>query len=309
MTAARKRAAMPPAHASPWPRYQWPKGRKSGFCFSVDVDAESPLLWTLKDEKPSRLVGQMEQRQFGPRVGIWRLLELYDRFGIKGTFFVPSVVAETYPELLPAFVGRGHEVGLHGYFHELVSQASDAEFTEALEASMEVYRRQVGFVPAGFRSPAWEMTPLMLAEIKARGLYDSSLMGFDHPYTIADVVEVPVQWAIDDAVYFKFTGYGNDLWPPSAPGPILDGWHDEWEVLHAEGGLFMLTVHDWISGRGQRIRLLEKLLKTVTAKKSVWIATVGEIAAHHAASVNKDRFVVPIRTAQPIAERRFGKGR
>ena len=93
----------------------------------------------------------------------------------------------------------------------------------------------------------------MLAEVKRLGLYNSSLMGFDHPYTIDGVTEVPVQWTTDDAIYFKFLGGGADLAPPSAPGPILDGWLDEWEVLHRYGGLFMLTVHDWISGRAQRI--------------------------------------------------------
>lgn len=245
---------------------------------------------------------------FGPRVGIWRLLDLLERFAIKGTFFVPGVVAENHPQLLPAFVERGHEVGLHGYFHEIVSQVPDAEFIGALEASLEIFQRQVGVLPKGFRSPAWEMTGHMLDELKARGMYDSSLSGFDNPYTIGDVVEVPVQWAIDDAVYFKFLGGGADHWPPSAPGPVLDTWIDEWEMLHADGGLLMLTVHDWISGRAHRIHLLEKLLERIAREPSAWIATVGEVAAHHAGSVNKDRFLVPVRTPEPIAGRRFAQG-
>jgi hypothetical protein len=133
--------------SSHWPAYTWPEGRQSAFCFTVDVDAESPLLWSLKDETSLRLMGQLEQRLFGPRVGIWRLLDLLDRFGIKATFFVPGVVAENHPELLPAFVERGHEVGLHGYFHEIVSQVSDAEFTGALEASLEIFRKQISVIP------------------------------------------------------------------------------------------------------------------------------------------------------------------
>jgi peptidoglycan-N-acetylglucosamine deacetylase len=298
---------MQTTRSSHWPSYTWPEGRQSAFCFTVDVDAESPLLWNLKDETSSRLIGQLEQRLFGPRVGIWRLLDLLDRFGIKATFFVPGVVAENHPELLPAFVERGHEVGLHGYFHEIVSQVSDAEFTGALEASLEIFRKQIGVIPRGFRSPAWEMTPHMLNELKARGFYDSSLSGFDHPYIIGDVVEVPVQCAIDDAVYFKFVGGGADSWPPSAPGPILDAWLDEWEMLHADGGLLMLTVHDWISGRAHRIRMLEKLLHRITAEPTAWITTVGEIASHHINSVNKDRYIVPLHNPESIAKRRFGR--
>lgn len=271
------------------------------------MDAESPLLWSLREQPSSRLLGHLEQRSFGPRVGIWRLLDLLARFGIKGSFFVPGVVAENYPQLLPAFIDAGHEVGLHGYFHEIVSQVSDAEFTAALEASLEVFRRQTGAAPRGFRSPAWEMTPHMLSELKARGMYDSSLSGFDNPYTIGDVVEVPVQWALDDAVFFKFLGGGVDHWAPSAGEPILDGWIDEWDMLNAAGGVFMLTVHDWIASRGQRLRLLEKLLTRVCSEPDAWIATVGELAAHHTNSVNRDRFSVPARTPESIAPRRFSQ--
>ena len=296
----------PVNRSSPWPAYAWPQGRSSAFCFTVDVDAHSPLLWGLREQPASKLVGQFEQRLFGPRVGIWRLLDLLARHDIRGSFFVPAVVAETFPELLPAFVERGHEVGLHGFFHEIVAHTSDAEFSAALDASLALFQRQVGLTPKGFRSPAWEMTPHMMAELHARGMYDSSLSGFDNPYTLGGVVEVPVQWAVDDAVYFKFLGGGVDHWPPSASRPVLETWTDEWETLHAEGGLFMLTVHDWISGRAHRIRLLDTLLSTVARTPGAWIATVGEVAAYHAASVNHDRFMVPLSTPEPIAARRFG---
>jgi peptidoglycan/xylan/chitin deacetylase (PgdA/CDA1 family) len=293
----------------PWPRYHWPEGRDSAFCFTVDVDADSPYLWSQRAPEATRSLGQLEQRRFGPRLGIWRLLDLLDRFGVKGSFFVPGAVAEANPELLPAFLEQGHEIGLHGYFHEIVAQSSDAEFTGALEASIEVFRRQTGAVPKGFRSPAWEMTPHMLAEIRRHGFYDSSLMGADHPYEIDGVVEIPVQWAIDDAVFFKFTGGGTDQWPPAAPGPILEGWLDEWDGLHRLGGLFMLTVHDWISGRAQRLRLLERLLERITAEPTVWVATVGQVAAHHVRSTNAGRFRAASDIPGPVEPRRFGRSK
>jgi hypothetical protein len=69
--------------------------------------------------------------------------------------------------------------------------------------------------------------------------------------------------------------------------------------------MMMLTVHDWISGRAGRVRMLEKLLDVVTASPGVWIATVGELAAHHAASANAQRFSVPMRLPQPSAPLRF----
>lgn len=284
--------------------YEWPDGKTAAFCFSVDVDAESPYQWNLAPDAPATL-GQIEQRLFGPRIGIWRILDLLDRYGIKATMFVPGLVAKNHPELLPAFVERGHEIGLHGYFHEIATEAGPDEFARALDEALALFRSQAGVVPKGFRSPAWEMTPFMLAEVKRRGLYDSSLMGFDHPYTIDGVTQVPVLWAVDDAIYFRFTGSPTDKGPPSPQGGILDAWLDEWHVLHREGRMMMLTIHDWISGRAGRVRMLEKLLDIVTASPGTWIATVGELAAHHAASANAARFSVPLRLPEASGPLRF----
>ena len=76
-------------------------------------------------------------------------------------------------------------------------------------------------------------------------------------------------------------------------------------MISRDSDLFMLTVHDWISGRAARIRMLEKMLDVVTKTPGVWIATVGEVAAHHASSANAGRYVVKSRTPTPIASRRF----
>jgi peptidoglycan/xylan/chitin deacetylase (PgdA/CDA1 family) len=292
---------------APWPPYAWPQGVQSAFCFSVDVDEQSPLLWGLREGPPSRLLGHAEQRAFGSRVGIWRLLDMLDRVGVKGSFYVPALVAERHPQLLPAFIERGHEIGLHGYFHELAQHSSDAEFEASLEASLDLFQRQTGERPAGFRSPAWEMTPFMLKAIHDRGLYDSSLAGFDHPYTLAGVVEVPVQWLLDDAIYFKFLGGGVDHWPPSPTHDVAQLWRDEWQALHRFGGLFMLTVHDWISGRAHRVLMLERLLQEARSQRGCWVATVGEVARYHAQSVNRDRFSVPAATPEWIGPRRWGQ--
>ena len=80
--------------------YLWPDGFRSAACFTLDLDAHAPYLWTHRQKMPPFL-SHLEQRRFGPRVGIHRILELLDRFALKGTFFVPGKVAEDHPELLP----------------------------------------------------------------------------------------------------------------------------------------------------------------------------------------------------------------
>jgi peptidoglycan-N-acetylglucosamine deacetylase len=291
----------------PFPPYLWPEDKTCAFCFSIDVDATSPYLWSVREEVPQRL-SVLEIRRFGPRVGIWRLLELLERHRISGSFYVPGHVAQTWPELLPAIHGQGHELGLHGWFHEFVAESSDDEFSAALDASLQLFELQIGERPRGFRSPAWELTPGMIEVLRDRGFaYDSSLMGFDHPYEIDGLIEVPVQWALDDAIFFKFEGQGRDRWPPMPSAPVLQGWLDEWQILEREGGLFMLTVHDWISGRSQRLAMLERLLERVIETPGVWLATAAELAAWHGHSANRGQFAVDSDIPAAIGPQRHGQ--
>ncbi|GGK45024.1 polysaccharide deacetylase family protein [Salinarimonas ramus] len=283
------------------PPYRWPDGKRSAVCFTADVDAEAPYLWTSRAGLPQHL-GLLEQRRFGPREGLWRILDMLDRLSIKGTFFTPSVVAELHPEILPALVERGHEVGLHGHLHEIVSETTRAEFEDALDRSLAIVEAQTKARPAGFRSPAWEMTPGMIGALKDRGIaYDSSLSGYDHPYEIDGLVEIPVQWQIDDAIFFRFFGGGVDKWPPARAADVGDAWIDEFEAGRAYGQLLMITIHPWISGRAQRVAMLERVLGRVAAQDDVWIATAGEIARWHETSDNAGVYAVES-GLEPLAE-------
>ncbi len=286
-------------------RYTWPDGMKSACCISVDVDAEAPYLWARRAGM-TPFIGQLEQRRFGPRVGIGRLFDLLASVDIRGSFFLPAAVAELHPDIAPAIVGRGHELALHGYFHESPTDTEEAEFEDALDASIDRLLAQTGVRPAGFRSPGWEMTRPMLAALAARGLaYDSSLMGFEHPYEIDNVVEIPVHWQLDDAVHFKFLGGGGDRWPPASTRAVGESWHAEWQAHHETGGLFMITVHPWIIGRAARIAMLRDLLSRLREVPDVWWASAAQIAEFHRSSSNAGRFAVESAPPPGIGPRRF----
>ena len=274
--------------------YQWPKGKRCAFVFSVDVDIEGPMLWRMRG-KEVKGFGELEQRRYGERVGLKRLLDLQDEFAIKASYYIPGYEAEIYPWILPTLGEKGHEVGLHGYHHELVNQLSDEENARVVDKAIHVFQRQLGFAPIGYRSPAWELTSALPAQLQERGIfYDSSLMGFDHPYSVNGLTELPVNWLTDDAVYFKFSGGGLDNWHPAPPQLVLSSWLEEWEAIYEFGGLFMLTVHPWISGKGQRIRMLRQLLQHVSKKSNVWITTAQEVAQYHQSSSNKDNYKIKL---------------
>lgn len=278
--------------------YIWPDGCKAAACFSVDVDATSPYLWQHRQGVPDALA-ILEHRRYGMRRGLARMVAMLDRHKIKGSFFVPGDVAAQNPELLPGLVERGHEIALHGYFHELVSDVSNQRFSDALGDSIELFVRQTGLKPAGFRSPAWEMTPHMLAELDRHGLWDSSLMGDDVPYTIAGVTEIPVRWDNDDAIFFKFLGAGDKSPRPDAE--VYSQWRCDADAQVRHGGLFMLTVHDWISGRANRVDRLEELFVSLFDNSTVWVASCGEIATWH--RQQQSGLEVAIGTVIPVDER------
>lgn len=276
-----------------YPDYAWPEGKRCAVVFSLDLDAESPFLWISRGQDVKHL-GEIEQRRFGPRQGLARVAKLFEEYGIRGSFYVPGVVAETYPGLLPFLVEGDHEIAHHGYYHERIEAIPAPQAEQWLAQAQDLFRAQTGLTGLGHRAPSWEMTADFLQVLERRGVsYDSSLMGFDHPYQVGNMVEVPVQWMVDDALYFRYTNSTRDKTHPANPAAVLESWIEEFEGVRETGGLFMLTIHDWISGRGQRLRLLRKLIEHIRRDPQVWWARADEVAAWHAASPNREHFRVP----------------
>src|SRR5690606_3971601 len=174
--------------------YQWPDGKRCAAAFSIDFDGESPFLWRTR-ANPTPVLGELEQRAFGPRQGIYRILEMLHRLDIQASFFIPGIIAERYPQAVEAIAKDGHEIGLHGYLHEHVQELDADGIEQMILKGKEALERVVGEREFGFRSPAWEMTPETIRALQRHGIrYDSSLMGYDHPYWIDGLPEIPVQW-------------------------------------------------------------------------------------------------------------------
>lgn len=271
-------------------RYTWPAGYSSAFAFTIDVDAESPQMWRGRATGIKGL-NQLEQRRYGLREGIFNLLDLLDNYGVRATCFVPGHEATTRPWLLETLAARGHEIGLHCWYHEVVADLTTERFREIMEKSIDLFQKTLGTKPAGFRSPSWEMTAESLGVLSGLGLrYDSSLSGYDHPYEIGGMTEIPIQWPMDDAVFFRFVGGGVDHWQPSSTAFQCEDWIRFGASICEYGGVAVPTVHPWLTGRPGRLPLAKALLEHFTKAKGIWVATLSEIAAYHAESTNKGIF-------------------
>lgn len=258
----------------------WPGGAQCAVALSFDSDHESN---ELRDGGAS--IGRLSWGQYGSRVAIPRILALLRKYSVKASFYVPAVVAMTYPDEQRSIIGEGHEIGIHGWIHErnaVLSYENERDLTfRAADKLDEI----TGVRPVGIRTPSWDFSPSTLAIQKELGLaYDSSLMADEDCYELlldgepTGIVEVPVEWIRDDAVYF-FMNRFESLRPYTPPTDVFEIFRREFEAAYEAGGLFQLTMHPHVIGYRSRIWIVEELIRLAASKK-VWFATHAEVAAY-----------------------------
>ena len=262
----------------------WPEGYGSAAAFTFDVDAESALLWGAPRNADRMSV--MSHQAYGPLVGVPRLLDLLERHRIRSTFFVPGYTAHRYPGVVRDIVSAGHEIAHHGYLHEQPTGVSASEEAENLDRGLAALEEVAGVRPTGYRAPMWDLSwrsPRLLAD---RGfLYDSSLMDADAPYELdvdgrRSIVEIPIQWALDDWEQYCFLPDVTGSGLIETPAKARELWQAEFAALRAIGGCWVLTNHPFLTGRPSRAAALDELMSHVSDCPDVWVASLAEIATH-----------------------------
>jgi len=202
---------------------RWPGGARCAIALSFDSDHETNEL-----REAGESIGRLSQGQYGNRQGVPRILALLQRHGVKATFFVPAVTALLYPEEQKRVVAEGHEIGIHGWIHERNSVLPKKAERDLQMRSADVLEKITGVRPVGVRTPSWDFSPNTLAITKEMGLaYDSSLMADVDCYELlmngkpTGVVELPVEWIRDDAVYFNMNRFAA-LRPYTPPEGVFD---------------------------------------------------------------------------------------
>ncbi len=260
----------------------WPNGAKAAVGLSFDFDAETSAL---RDANLSP--GALSQGEYGARTGVPRILALLDKFSIPATFFVPAVTAELHPaEIKMILAKKRHEIALHGWIHERNSQLSESDERDLMKKSFDVLKQAAGRAPVGIRTPSWDFSPSTLKLIRELGLlYDSSLMADDRPYELIEdgkptgIVELPVEWILDDYPYFGFDRF-TSIRPQGTPDDVLSIWTAEFDAAYKEGTVLILTMHPKYVGHRSRTVMLEKLIQHILSRGDVWFATHEDIARY-----------------------------
>src|SRR5262245_1061447 len=143
-----------------------------GFPLFLTFDLDAETMWTARDPAYARRPILMSQGAYGWKVGMPRILDTLDRYGIKTTFFVPGLVIDQREALMEEVLRRGHEIAHHSYSHKWIVNTTVEEEREEMERGIASIKRVSGRAPRGWRSPA--------AEISAATMPMLVKFGFDY---------------------------------------------------------------------------------------------------------------------------------
>ncbi len=218
-------------------------------------------------------------KDYGNRVGIWPIFELFDRLGVRATASVGLANLEHYPEILEACEKRGWDYMCHGIYNTQYLWGLEEDAERAVIADcVGSFERLTGRRMAGWFSPAIShtlRTPDLVAEAGFK--YYCDFYHDDQPVPIAvrsgRLISLPYQVELNDAV----------LQAGAAEGPeFLRIAQDMFDTLYAEGEeqprVMNIAFHPYIMGRPHRIRYLEAAIRHIASHEKVWFTT-GEALA------------------------------
>ncbi len=220
-------------------------------------------------------------RDYGNRIGIFRVMEVLDRHGIRATVAANASACERYPNLVRECLQRNYEIAAHGTHatRMITSRMSEAEERAVIAESVAAVERATGRRPTGWFGQDFgesERTPAVVAEAGLR--YIADWPNDDQPYLMTvgrPLVAIPYHAELDDVQLLWMRQIATWRYP----GMVRDALERLCNDGANGGRLLGLGIHPWLFGRPHRIRYLDEALGQLRAKDGVWQATAGEIAS------------------------------
>ena len=278
---------------SPLPKrgvLRWPENARVALCVIINLEHlewetpagsyRSPTLSGGVSPRPFPDYAMLSHREYGHRVGIFRVLDALERQGVKATVAMDSLTAEHYPYLVDHCQKRGCEIIGHGISvsRMITSDMSEQEERDYIRTSVEALKRATGSAPEGWLGPEYgesSRTPQLLAQAGIRYVCDWA--NDEQPYPLkspaGELHSLPIMLELDDV---------NALWDRRVDidryGQLLK---DAFDVLYRDGAqngrVLVLNIHPWLIGQPFRIGTLEDALRYMMRRQGVWAATGLEI--------------------------------
>ena len=272
------------------PEFDWPDGKRLAVYLALNLEHFAfgeGLGGQLAPSSPQPDVLNYSWREYGNRVGVWRLLSLFDELSLPVSVLVNSAMHDHCPSVMAAFRARGDEMVAHGRSNaEKQGELDEAGERQLIDDCTERLTRAEGCAPAGWLGP-WisqsKVTPDLLQEAGYRYLLDWS--HDDQPTWMRTragrILSVPYPQELNDvpAVMVRRAGAAEfaDM--------IIDQF-DEMLLQSRQQPLVMgIALHAYLVGQPFRLRQLRRALEhVVLARETVWLTTSGAIAEHYRAS-------------------------
>jgi allantoinase len=270
------------------PRFSWPDGARMAFTVTLmlDVWEVNPPESASRDPRMVSPLGAFfpdwltwSQREYGARVGIFRIIEVLDSFGLTPSVALGAAAVARYPELVDELLRRRACFMAHGTFatRRISSRMDTAEERALIAESRNAVAAATGMVPTGWCGQDFNEsadTPALLVE--AGFDYTTDWANDDRPYLLGPYNErtllaLPPQPEWNDL---------ECMWLRRVTPPVwADCIADAFAFLHAEGGAtFNLTLHPFVAGQAHRIRWLREALSRCLGRGSIWRTTTDELA-------------------------------
>lgn len=231
-------------------------------------------------------------RDYGNRVGIWRLMDALERCGIRGSLNVNVAALDHFPQITQRCRALGWEVFSHGVYNSrFLYELDEAAERSVIEDCVESIARATGTAPVGWMGPMGTMTERTLDLLPEYGFrYSVELFHEDAPFPIRSkggpLVSVPYTQEVNDIVVIAGSGH-----TPAVYGRMI---REQFDRLHREGDesgrVMCIALHPFLMGQPHRVGHLEEALCYIAGHDRVWFATGAEIAQwyldhHHESTV------------------------
>lgn len=240
--------------------------------------------------KPAPDIGTFQARDYGNRVALWRLFDLFDELGIKTTASVNAAVFEHFPQLGEEMAKRDWDYQSHGIYNTRFAFGMDeAMEREQIQTVIDIVKRATGKMISGWLGPALTTTantPHLLAEAGIK--YWADLFHDDEPTKIAvrkgRLISLPYSFEINSGV-----ALGGQAQTGEAFGRMIT---DQFDALYAEGAtapkVMAICLHPFAVTAPGRTKYLRKALEHILGHSGVWQATAGDIADWYLANSVKE---------------------
>lgn len=266
------------------PRLTWPNGARIALWVVPNVEHYEylPKFVRVRDPWPRSphpdLLGYTT-RDYGNRVGLWRLFDVTDALGLRCTVSLNMAVLQHFPAIDEAMQKRGWEYMSHGIYNTRYHwNFTEDEERAAMQESRAIHRRLTGREQRGWFSPAITNT-LRTFDLAAECGFDytADLYHDDQPFPLRTrtgrLLSIPYSVDLNDVIVHRNGGEAHDL-----ARMIRDAFDTLYEEGAVQGRVMCVALHPYWVGQPHRLNAIRRALEYVLSHPGVWMATASEIA-------------------------------